>query len=385
MSYAKGPERKLEDSNMENYGSQEHKDLKRAAAEAEPAWVGAGSSIGVEVWRMEKFKVYRFSGHVKPHASNGPRRSDQKELEAKYGEFFTGDSFIILHTYMEEERKLHDVHFWLGAQSTQDEMGTAAYKTVELDDYLGDLPVQYREVEGQESARFLKLFPKGMSVYAGGVESGFNIVEPESYTPRLMHIKGTRKSMTVREVKLESASVNNGDVFLLDKGLELIQWNGPSSGGFEKNKASAVVAEIRDHRNGRPTITVIDGDLSDSRFWMLLGGPVTEVAAPTPDTEVKSTPAVLTEVSDRTGSMEMTQIATGADIKRSMLQADEVYLLDVGTVLYVYVGSGASRAERRDAFKFASSYLEQIGREAHSPVVRVAPGSNYKPFYKHFH
>ena len=41
----------------------------------------------------------------------------------------------------------------------QDEYGTAAYKTVELDTYLDDKPIQHREVQGHESALFKTYFP----------------------------------------------------------------------------------------------------------------------------------------------------------------------------------------------------------------------------------
>lgn len=31
----------------------------------------------------------------------------------------------------------HDIHIWIGSESSQDEYGTAAYKMVEADDYMG--------------------------------------------------------------------------------------------------------------------------------------------------------------------------------------------------------------------------------------------------------
>ena len=104
---------KLEDSNMANYGTEEHKQMRTEAAGKEEAWQGVGKECGIIIWRIEKFKVVAWP-------------------KEQYGEFYDGDSYIILHTYKpdpDSETLAHNVHFWLGSQTTQDEAGSAAYKT----------------------------------------------------------------------------------------------------------------------------------------------------------------------------------------------------------------------------------------------------------------
>ena len=222
---------KLEDSNMANYGSEEHREMKKEAAKKEKAWEGVGQKVGPQIWRIEKFKVKHWP-------------------KDKYGEFFGGDSYIILNTKENDEgKKEYDVYFWLGSETTQDEAGTAAYKTVELDDLLGDEPVQYREVEGNESKGFLSLFPK-MTVMKGGVESGFNHVKPKEYKPRLLHVCGFGKKVQVYEVPLKPESLNNSDCFVLDAGLQLFQFNGTNASAWERRKANAIVDGLKAARHG---------------------------------------------------------------------------------------------------------------------------------------
>jgi len=122
-------------TNMALFGSNIEKEIKKYAANGEPAWKTAGKECGIQVWRVEKFQIKEW-----------PKN--------QYGNFFDGDSYIVLHTYKKDDKVLYNVHFWLGEHTSQDEAGTAAYKTVELDDYLGGLPVQYREVQGFESKEF---------------------------------------------------------------------------------------------------------------------------------------------------------------------------------------------------------------------------------------
>lgn len=358
---------KLEDSNLAAYGSKEHKDAKLAAAKTEPAWEGAGAKVGIEVWRIEKFKV---------------KRQDKKT----YGSFFRGDSYIILNTYKpdpESDKLAYNVHFWLGKETTQDEAGTAAYKTVELDDLLGDLPVQYREVDGSESDLFLECFGGNIKVLEGGIESGFNKVKPTEYKPRLFHIKG-KKKVRVTQVGLELKSLNQGDTFLLDLGLDLIQWNAPKAGIFEKRKGSELIQSIKSDRNGKPKSRVLDGLEDDDLFWKTLGcekpASVDAIPPETSDNVKVEKKKVMVEVSDKTGELKMTKVDWG----KANLKTDEVFIVDVGIAVYAWIGKGASKAERSNGLKFANDYVVKEKMPFSTPIVRVMEGNEPAAFKKLF-
>ena len=111
----------------------------------EEIYESAGQAAGLEVWRIEKFDM-------------GP-------VDNKFhGTFYTGDCYIVLYTWFEKdeetgvEKKYQNLHFWIGSAATQDEYGSAAIISTQLDTALGDLPVQFRETEGHESLSFKKLF-----------------------------------------------------------------------------------------------------------------------------------------------------------------------------------------------------------------------------------
>jgi hypothetical protein len=108
-------------------------------------FAGAGQEEGLEIWRIE---------NLLPVLVPKPM----------HGKFYTGDSYLILKTYTQPTKKWN-LHFWLGNETSSDEMGVAAYKTVDLDDYLGGGPVQYRECQGAESSLFMGYFKEtGLSI-----------------------------------------------------------------------------------------------------------------------------------------------------------------------------------------------------------------------------
>ena len=76
-------------------------------------------------------------------------------------------------------------------------------------------------MQGSESALFLSYFKQtgGITYLPGGIASGFAHVERDVYEPRLLHCKGAR-TVRVSTVPLQRSSLNKGDVFILDLGIQ---------------------------------------------------------------------------------------------------------------------------------------------------------------------
>jgi len=352
----------IADSNIANLGSDLEKKVREAAAATEPAWANAGKKVGLQIWRIEKFQVKSWPTE-------------------QYGSFYDGDSYIVLNTYKKEggNALLWDVHFWLGTHTTQDEAGTAAYKTVELDDLLGGAPIQHREVQGYESDLFLSYFKNQIKIMTGGVESGFKHVKPEEYEPRLLHLKGRRK-IRVTQVPLERASLNSGDVFILDGGLKIWQWNGRKAGPQEKQKGAQVGQATAGERKGRAKVFVLEEGDKDADFWKHLGGEgaVKSAEEGGDDNEAEkegTTTKVLFHLSDATGTMVFKEVGRGSGCKKSLLNSDDVFILDTGAEVLAWIGKGASANEKKNALGFAQDYLTKNKRPAHLPISRILEGS----------
>lgn len=103
------------------------------------------------------------------------------------------------------------------------------------DDYLGGVPVQHRQVEGHETPTFHSYFGGAIEYLDGGIESGFNHVEPNEDHPVLFRVKGTKKNMSLTQVPLSKNSLNEGDSFILYAGKAKVWcWHGKDAKPLEK-------------------------------------------------------------------------------------------------------------------------------------------------------
>lgn len=381
---------KLEDSNMANYGGEDHRNAAKAAAQTEKEYVGAGQKVGLEVWRVENRRT----------ESDTPDFGIKRWPKNQYGEFYDGDSYIVLNTYYakdpvtgkKSDKLAWDVHFWLGKDTSIDERGVAAYKTVELDDLLDDGPVQHRETMGNESPLFMSYFRKGIQYLSGGIESGFRKVKPEEYKPRLLEVRKTSKTVKALQVDCAVGSMNKGDCYILDAGKLVYKYLGPESSAFEKSAAAQLAANICNGRDGKSKVTDADAD-----FWSILGGSEDDLMdaasadqkksrVPQSEKGFEKNDVAMFQISDASGAVTFTKIdpADPKGYTTAQLDSNDVFVVDNGVSIFIWRGQGATKQEKSQAWKLVDKYIEDNGRPATLPVTVIDEGKVSAVFHSCF-
>nr|XP_020640277.1 advillin isoform X1 [Pogona vitticeps] len=341
------------------------------------AFKAVTNTPGLLIWRIEKMDLIL----VPPKA---------------HGSFFEGDCYVLLSTRKSGTTTTsYDIHYWIGKYSSQDEQGCAAIYTTQLDDYLGGTPVQHREIQGYESELFRGYFKQGVIYKKGGVASGLNHVETNFYdVNRLLHVKGKRNVMAT-EVERSWDSFNVGDVFLLDLGKIIVQWNGPESNKEERMKGMLLAKDIRDReRGGRAEIGVVEGDEEEASPDLMkvlekeLGERLQAIRPAIPDEVVdqkQRTHISLYRVSDSGGKMQITEEAQ-RPLVQEMLSHDDCYILDHGGMkIYVWKGKGATKVEKQTAMSKALEFMKMKGYPPTTHLETVHDGAESAMFKQLFH
>ncbi|XP_030927690.1 villin-2 isoform X3 [Quercus lobata] len=338
-----------------------------SSAKLDPAFQGAGQRVGTEIWRIENFQPVPLP-------------------KSEYGKFYMGDCYIVLQTAQGKGGAYTlDIHFWIGKDSSQDESGTAALKTVELDAVLGGRAVQHREIQGYESDKFLSYFKPCIIPLEGGVASGFKTPEEDIFETRLYVCRGKRV-VRMKQVPFARSSLNHDDVFILDTQNKIYQFNGANSNIQERAKALEVIQFLKEkYHVGTCDVAIVDDGKLDTEsdsgeFWVLFGGfaPIGKKVTSEDDIIPEATPAKLYSITD--GQVKIVE----SGLSKSLLENNKCYLLDCGAEVFVWIGRVTQVEERKAAVQVAEEFLTGQNRPKSTRITRLIQGYETRSFKSNF-
>uniref|UniRef100_A0A8C0VXV2 Villin 1 n=1 Tax=Cyanistes caeruleus TaxID=156563 RepID=A0A8C0VXV2_CYACU len=283
----------------------------------------------------------------------------------------------------------YDIHYWLGKESSQDEQGAAAIYTTQMDDHLDSRAVQHREVQGHESETFRTYFKQGIIYKKGGVASGMKHVETNTYNiQRLLHVKG-KKNVAAGEVEMSWKSFNRGDVFLLDLGQLIIQWNGPESNRKERLGVRPGGPKVPSWRKGghqppSPSSGLLPSSLAVGDTPTKPYHPVMGMGFSDPVSKPFFISFSPVSVSNASGNLVIQEVAI-RPLTQDMLLHEDCYILDQGgTRIFVWKGKNANKEEKQQAMSRALGFIKAKNYPESTSVETENDGSESAVFRQLF-
>ncbi|MBW01231.1 Villin-like protein, partial [Eschrichtius robustus] len=254
-----------------------------------------------------------------------------------------------------------DLHYWVGKEAGVEAQGTAGSFVQHLQETLGGATVQHREAQGHESACFRSYFRPGIIYRKGGLASALKHVETNVYNiQRLLRIRAG-KHVSASEVELSWHSFNKSDIFLLDLGKMMIQWNGPKTSTAEKARGLSLTRSLQNReRGGRAQIGVVDDEAEATDLMQIMEAVLgcrvgnLHTAMPSKSTDqLQKANVRLYHVYEKGKDVVIQELAT-CPLAQDLLQKEDCYILDQGGFkIYVWQGRMTSLQEKKAAFSRA--------------------------------
>ncbi|XP_023619951.1 LOW QUALITY PROTEIN: villin-like protein [Myotis lucifugus] len=317
--------------------------------------------------------------------------------EEAYGNFFEEHCYVVLHvpqSLRATQGTPKDLHYWIGKKADAEAQGAAGTFVQHLQETLGNATVQHREVQAHESDCFCSYFRPGghVNYRKGGLASALKHVETNMCNiRRLLRIKG-RKHVSATEVQLSWESFNKDDIFLLDLGKVMIQWNGPKSSISEKARALALTCSLQDReRAGRAQIGVVENEAKASGLMEImetvLGRRLGSLYAAIPSRSINQLQKArvhLYHIYQKDKDLVIQELATRL-LTQDLLHEEECYILDHGGCkIYLWQGRRSNHQEKTISFSQAQGFIQAKGYPTYTNVEVLNQGAESAAFKQLF-
>jgi len=190
---------------------------------------------------------------------------------------------------------------------------------------------------------------------------------------RLIRISGKGKGITMSNVPVSPDSLCNSEVFILDTGPIVYQWDGETAGIFLKNKANWYLKMLKDERQGKFKLSLLQYNDDDDQFFQILGGKPTNIRDV--DDSEGWVPILYRITVTKKGRIHFKEVASGVgQVLPSHLSTKGVYLYDLGFELSLWEGKQAFKGLRDFAVARAADQFKQQYSKGDILVTRVKEG-----------
>ncbi|KAK8449858.1 hypothetical protein SEVIR_7G277100v4 [Setaria viridis] len=273
-------------------------------------------------------------------------------------QLYTGDSYIIQYSYVEDGKDYHLFFAWSGKNSVKEDSMATASLVSNLADSVKGHPVVAQVFEGREPELFFSIF-KSLIIFKGGRSAAYrnHVLQKSDRNGShqrdgvaLFRVQGLKHDcMQAIQVDLVASSLNSSHCYILQDGGSYFTWLGSLSLPSDHNILDRMMNKLCPLKQ---SLLVREGSEPDD-FWKALGGR----SEYSKEKHVKGWPADphLYACRFEQGLLKVKEIFSFC---QDDLATEETLILDCNDEIYVWVGLHSDVTSKEQALDIAKMFLQ---------------------------